>query len=189
MKYSGISPGMRFALEPPILYLSIKFIHEVSPSKINFLDVTVLLHDNSIATDLLNRLTPISVKLILSPQPHKKSTPHSLALKIHRICSINDNFKQCTNELLEFLCQRGHKETTSKHKSTKLSMFHVQHSLLPTQEIQQLYSICHYLQPTQVNYCRGEIFHAYGDIAGHCGRFGAKSDWLNLRAPMYRCRA
>ena len=33
---------------------------------------------------------------------------------------------------------------------------------------------------TQVNYCRGEILHAYGDIAGHCGHFGAKSDWLNL---------
>ena len=33
---------------------------------------------------------------------------------------------------------------------------------------------------TQVNYYRGKILHAYGDIAGHCGRFGAKSDWLNL---------
>ena len=31
---------------------TIKFTHEVSPSKINFLDVTVLLHNNSIATDL-----------------------------------------------------------------------------------------------------------------------------------------
>ena len=31
---------------------TIKFTHEVSPSKINFLDVTVLLHYNSIATDL-----------------------------------------------------------------------------------------------------------------------------------------
>ena len=42
---------------------------------------------------------------------------------------------------------------------------------------------------SQVNYCRGKILHAYGDIAGHCGRFGAKSDWLNFGAPMYRCRA
>ena len=32
----------------------------------------------------------------------------------------------------------------------------------------------------QVNYCRGKILDAYGDIAGHCGRFGAESDWLNL---------
>ena len=31
---------------------TIKLTHEVSPSKINFLDVTVLLHNNSIATDL-----------------------------------------------------------------------------------------------------------------------------------------
>ena len=42
---------------------------------------------------------------------------------------------------------------------------------------------------TQVNYCRGKILHAYGDIAGHCGRFGAESDWLNLGAPMCRCHA
>ena len=34
--------------------------------------------------------------------------------------------------------------------------------------------------PAQVNYCRGKIRHAYGDIAGHCGSFGAESDWLNL---------
>ena len=38
-----------------------------------------------------------------------------------------------------------------------------------------------------MNYCRGKILHAYGDIAGHCGRFGAESDWLNFGAPMYRC--
>ena len=31
-----------------------------------------------------------------------------------------------------------------------------------------------------MNYCRGKILHAYGDIAGHCGRFGAESDWLNF---------
>ena len=36
---------------------------------------------------------------------------------------------------------------------------------------------------------QGEILHAYGDIAGHCGRFGTESDWLNLGEPMYRCRA
>ena len=33
---------------------TIKFTHEVSPSKINFLDVTVLLHNNDITTDLLS---------------------------------------------------------------------------------------------------------------------------------------
>ena len=47
----------------------------------------------------------------------------------------------------------------------------------------------HLIDDSQVNYCRGEILHAYGDIASHCGRFGAESDWLNLGAPMYRCRA
>ena len=36
---------------------------------------------------------------------------------------------------------------------------------------------------------QGEILHAYGDIAGHCGRFGTESDWLNLGPPMCRCHA
>ena len=57
---------------------TIKFTHEVSPSKINFLDVTVLLHNNNITTDVHVKSTehpPISVKLILSPQPHKKVNP------------------------------------------------------------------------------------------------------------------
>ena len=42
---------------------------------------------------------------------------------------------------------------------------------------------------SQVNYCRGKILHAYRDITGHCGRFGAESDWLNLGASMCRCHA
>ena len=91
---------------------SIKFTHEVSPSKINFLDVTVLLHNNNIATDLHVKSTDIHQYLLsLSCHPNhiKKSIPYSLALRIRRIYFTDDNIKQRTNELLEFLCQRGHK--------------------------------------------------------------------------------
>ena len=55
----------------------------------------------------------------MSPQPHKKSIPYSLALRIRRICSTDDNFKQRTNELLEFLCQRGHKRDYVKTQINK----------------------------------------------------------------------
>ena len=101
---------------------TIKFTHEVSPSKINFLDVTVLLHNNSIATDLHVKSTDTHQYLLSSscyPNHIKKSIPYSLALRIRCICSTDDNFKQCTNELLEFLCQRGHKRDYVKTQINK----------------------------------------------------------------------
>ena len=107
---------------------TIKFTHEVSPSKINFLDVTVLLHNNSIATDLHVKSTDTHQYLLCTschPYYIEKSIPYSLAPRILPICSTDDNFKQGTNELLEFLCQQGHKRDYVKTKSTKLSMSYV----------------------------------------------------------------
>ena len=101
---------------------TIKFTHEVSPSKINFLDVTVLLHNNNITTDLHVKSTDTHQYLLSSschPNHIKKSIPYSLALRIRRICSTDDNFKQRTNELLEFLCQRGHKRDYVKIQINK----------------------------------------------------------------------
>ena len=101
---------------------TIKFTHEVSPSKINFLDVTVLLHNNNITTDLHVKSTDTHWSLLCSschPNHIKRSIPFSLAYRIRHICSTDDNFKQCTNELLEFLCQRGHKRNYVKTQINK----------------------------------------------------------------------
>ena len=97
---------------------TIKFNHEVSPSKINFLDVTVLPHYNKIATDLHIKSNDTHQYFLSSschPSNIKKSIPYSIiALRIHRICSTDDNFKQRNHEFLEFLCQRGHKTQINK---------------------------------------------------------------------------
>ena len=102
---------------------TIKFTHEVSPSKINFLDVTVLPHYNKIATDLHIKSIDTHQYFLSSschPNNMKKSIPYSLiALRIHRICSTDDNFKQRTHEFLEFLCQRGHKRDHVKTQINK----------------------------------------------------------------------
>ena len=106
---------------------TIKFTLEVSPSKINFLNVTVSLHNNIVATDLHVKSTDTHQYLLSSschPNHIKKLIPYSLALRIRCICSTDDNFKQRTNELLEFL-NSVTKETTSKQRSTKLSMSQV----------------------------------------------------------------
>ena len=56
---------------------TIKFTHEVSPSKINFLDVTVLLHNNDITTDLLSCSSDNLVYMINCKRCLKTETPLS----------------------------------------------------------------------------------------------------------------
>ena len=84
----------------------------------------MLLHNNSIATDLHVKSTDTHQYLLSSschPNQIKKSIPYNLVLRIRRICSTDDNFKQRTNELLEFLCQRGHKRDYVKTQINKAS--------------------------------------------------------------------
>ena len=81
---------------------TIKFTLEVSPSKINFLDVTVLLHNNSITTYLYLKSTDTHQYLLSSschPNHIKKSIPYSLALRIRRICTTDDNFNPKSTRL------------------------------------------------------------------------------------------
>ena len=92
---------------------TIKFTHEFSESSISFLDVTVLLdNNNQISTDLYVKSTDTHQYLFHTschPSHVKKSIPFSLALRIRRICSTAEKFKQRTSKLLEFLCKWGHK--------------------------------------------------------------------------------
>ena len=95
------------------LHSTIKFTHEFSKFHISFLDVTVSLdNNNKISKDLFVKWTDIHQYLLHTschPSHIKKSIPFSLALCIRRICSTTEKFKQRTNELLEFLCKRGHR--------------------------------------------------------------------------------
>ena len=92
---------------------TIKFTHEFSKSHISFLDITVSLdNNNKISTDLFVKSTDTHQYLLHTschPSHIKKSIPFSLTLRIRRICSTTEKFKQRTNELLEFLCKRGHR--------------------------------------------------------------------------------
>ena len=76
-------------------------------------DVTVSLdNNNKISTDLFIKSTDTHQYFLHTschPSHIKKSIPFSLALRIRRICSTTEKFQQRTNELLEFLCKRGHR--------------------------------------------------------------------------------
>ena len=131
---------------------TIKFTHEVSPSKINFLDVTALLHNNIIDTDLQVKSTDTHQHLLSSschPNHIKNSITYSPALRIRRICSTDDNSNNALMNFWNFSVNAVTKETTSKHKSTKLSTSHVK---LYYQHKKSNNRICHYLQPKSTKF-------------------------------------
>ena len=116
---------------------TIKFTHEFSESSISFLDVTVLLdNNNQISTDLYVKSTDTH-QYLLQTSCHsnhvKKSIPFSLALRIRRICSTAEKFKQRTSELLESLCKRGHKRQYVQAQINKPFKFHVVTLYITTQ--------------------------------------------------------
>ena len=48
------------------------------------------------------------------PQHTKRAIPFSLALRLRRICSNPDNYKLRTNELIDYLANRGYDKTFLK---------------------------------------------------------------------------
>ena len=74
---------------------SIKFEANISDSVINFLDVKVLLENNTISTTLYTKETETLSYLVYSschPTFCKKSIPYSQFLRFRRICSDLDDF-------------------------------------------------------------------------------------------------
>ena len=103
---------------------TIKFTHKVSPSKINFLDVTVLMHNNNITRDLHVKSTDTHQYLLSSschPYHIKKSMRLEFAVSAPPMTILNNAPMNFWN----FSVNAVTKETMVKHKSTKLSMSHV----------------------------------------------------------------
>ena len=92
---------------------SIKFTCTNSFNNIPFLDVMVSVKDGFIETDLYTKptdrgKTPVSSHFILLPHHTKRSIRYSLALRLPRICYGHDSYIQRTNELINYLNNRGH---------------------------------------------------------------------------------
>ena len=106
------------------LHSTIKFTHEFSKSHISFPDLMVSLdNNNKISMDLFVKSTNTHQYLLHTschPRHIRKSIPFSLALRIRRICSTTEKFQQRTNELLEFLCKRGHRRQYVQSQTNKV---------------------------------------------------------------------
>ena len=77
----------------------------------------VSVKDDSIETDLYTKPTDKHQYLLVSschPQHTKRAILFSLALRFRPTCSNPDNYKLRTNELINYLANRGHDKTFLK---------------------------------------------------------------------------
>ena len=84
----------------------------------------VSVKDGSIETELYTKPTDKHQYLLVSschPQHTKRSIPFSLALRLRRICSNPDNYKLRTNELVDYLANRGYDKTYLKTQIQRTS--------------------------------------------------------------------
>ena len=106
------------------LHPTIKFTCSHSLTNIPFLDVMVSLKDGLIETDLYTKPNDKHQYLLISschPTHTKRSIPYSLALRLRRICSDNDTYKQHSWLVFETqnccnLDQNGKKDTIQSLK-------------------------------------------------------------------------
>ena len=83
------------------IHPTIKFTSNYSLTSIPFLDVNVFVDNGNITTDLYTKATDKHQYLLHSschPQHTKRAIPFSLALRLRRICSTDETFKQRSNE-------------------------------------------------------------------------------------------
>ena len=106
------------------LHSTIKFTCSHSPSNVPFLDVMVSVKDGSIETDLYTKPTDKHQYLLVSschPQHTKRAIPFSLALRLRPICSNPGKYKLSTNELIDYLANRGYDKTFLKTQIQRAS--------------------------------------------------------------------
>ena len=91
------------------LYPTIKFTDCISSEKVNFLDTTVHLVDNSLETEMYTKPTDTH-QYLLPFSPYHQKLPRSLALRIRRVCSTSAYFDKHAAQLTTYLILRQYKE-------------------------------------------------------------------------------
>ena len=95
------------------IHLTIKFTSNYSFTSIPFLDVNVYVDNDNITTDLYTKAT----------QHTKRAIPFSLALRLRRICSSDETFKQSSNELKSYLNNRGYNLSFLNHEVARVHTY------------------------------------------------------------------
>jgi hypothetical protein len=106
------------------IHPSMQFTHEVSKTKMSFLDTTTTVKEGNMTTDLYSK--PTNKHQYLSPSScHPKhcfkSIPFSQAIRVKRICSTVETTKQILGELRHHLKRRGYNEKVIESGFSKAS--------------------------------------------------------------------
>jgi hypothetical protein len=95
------------------IHPSIKFTHEVSKTKLSFLDSTTTVKEGNMTTDLYSKPTDKHQYLSPSschPKHCFKSISFSQAIRVKRICSTVETTKQRSGDLRHHLKRRGYND-------------------------------------------------------------------------------
>ena len=119
------------------LHPTIKFTSSHSSTSISFLDVQVSLNQFGVVeTDLYTKPTDKHQYLLHSschPFHTKRAIPFSLALRLRRICSSDETFTLRTNELIQYLNNRGYNLSFLKHEIQRVHAIARNETLKPSQ--------------------------------------------------------
>ena len=96
--------------DSPLWYILNNIYSEYSEKEVNFLGLNIKLTDGELKTDLL--VKPTNTRQFFDPASShtyhiKKEIPYSQALGFIKICSDNENFDKCCNNLEKWLMERG----------------------------------------------------------------------------------
>ena len=96
-----------------MFHSTIKFTAEYSKEEVNFLDANIKLIDGELKTDLF--VIPTDTHQLLDPtscHPYhrKKEIPYSQAVRLNRICTVNETFDRRFNHLEKWFMERGYNE-------------------------------------------------------------------------------
>ena len=98
---------------------TIKFTTESSDISVSFLDVLVTRKEGVLETDLYCKPTDTHQylqKTSCHPGHVKRAIPYSQALRIRRICSDEEKFRNRSEDLVGWLVQRGYKESVVREQ-------------------------------------------------------------------------
>ena len=106
------------------IHPSIKFTHEVSKTKMSFVDTTTTIKDGNMTTYSYSKPTDKHQYLLPSschPKHCFKSIPFSQAIRVKRICSTVEITKQRLGDLRHHLKRRGYNDKVKETGFSKAS--------------------------------------------------------------------
>ena len=92
-------------------HLALQFTWEISETSVSFLDILVFINGNRLTTSVFYQPTDSHSYLLYSsshPNHTKQSIPFSQFLRLHRLCSEDEDFQSKNLEMREFFVQRDY---------------------------------------------------------------------------------